>query len=59
MKDRRVEVKIGKTINIGNYESERIDISLGGTINDDDDPITIYNEVFELLNTELDKRTYH
>ena len=57
MRDRRIEVKVGKTINIGNYESERVDISLGGTIEDDENLIVVYDEVFEMLNNELNKRT--
>ena len=56
MKDRRIEVKVGKTVNLGNYESERIDIALGGTIENDEDVNVVYDEVFELLNDELNKR---
>lgn len=56
MKDRRIEVKVGKTINLGNYESERIDIALGGTIENDEDVNVVYDEVFELLSDELNKR---
>ncbi len=56
MKDRRIEVKVGKTVNLGNYESERIDIALGGTIENDEDVNVVYDEVFELLNSELNKR---
>jgi len=32
LKNRRIEVNVGRTVNLGNYESERIDISLGGDI---------------------------
>ena len=54
--NRRIEMKVGRTINLGNYESERIDISLGGTIEDSDDEGLVYDEIFEMLNNELNNK---
>jgi len=30
--DRRIEVNVGRTVNLGNYESLRLDVSLGGNL---------------------------
>lgn len=38
MKIDTVKVNYGKTINLGNYESARIDIELSATIEDNDNP---------------------
>jgi len=44
MKNRRVEARLGRTINIGNHEFIRVDVGLSGDIEDR-----------ELLNSEYDK----
>ena len=48
MKVNYVEVSVGKTVNIGNYESVRAEVRLGATL-DPDDKVT---EVRRVLNIQ-------
>ena len=47
--NRRIGYKIGRTVNLGNFESIRIDIETSATISDDQD----IDEAKEILFTEL------
>ena len=51
--NRRIDVKIGRTINTGNYESERIDISLGGDIEESDILENSIKEIYDLLEIQI------
>jgi len=53
MKNRRIEVSYGLTVNMGNYESKRIDVTLGEDIEDSDDVSKSISEVFEFLNGKV------
>ena len=54
--NRRIDVKIGRTINTGNYESERIDISLGGDIEESDILENSIKEIYDLLEIQITER---
>ena len=54
--NRRVDVKIGRTINTGNYESERIDISLGGDIGEKDSIEKSIEAIYNLLEEQIATR---
>ena len=56
LKNRRIEVKVGRTINLGNYESKRIDIGVSGDIKDDDFVLTEINELYKMLEDEINKQ---
>ena len=44
--NRRIRVAFGKTINIGNFESVRIDVELSGDIADGDDQDECTDELY-------------
>lgn len=44
--NRRIRVSYGETINTGNYESKRIDVSLETDVPDSDDIDITYDEVY-------------
>jgi len=50
LRNKRIEVKIGRTLNMGNYESKRIDIGVSGDI----DEFHNYDECLHILYEELD-----
>ena len=43
-----VTIKLGKTYNLGNYESLRVDVGISKDIKDDEKD-QLYNEVLELM----------
>lgn len=47
VKNRRIEVRMGQTVNMGNYESMRIDVGLACDIHNDEDLDEAYDELFE------------
>jgi hypothetical protein len=49
MDNRKIEVKVGRTINLGNYESERIDVSLGGRLAEGESASDNIKQIHELL----------
>ena len=51
--NRRIDVKMGRTINTGNNESERIDISLGGDIEESDILENSIKEIYDLLEIQI------
>ncbi len=55
LKNRRIEINIGKTINMGNYESARIDFGLAGDISDIADINEEYREMYKYLNDIISK----
>ena len=50
MLNRKIEVKKGITLNMGNYESERIDIGISGDIAEEDN----LDEEIAVLLTQVD-----
>jgi len=56
LKNRRIEVKVGRTINLGNYGFKKIDIGVSGDIKDDDFVLTEINELYEMLEDEINKK---
>ena len=47
MKNRRIEVKLGRTINMGDYESARVDVGLVADVLDDKEFNDAANEVYD------------
>jgi hypothetical protein len=56
LKNRRIEVKVGRTINLGNYGFKKIDIGVSGDIKDDDFVLTEINELYKMLEDEINKQ---
>ncbi len=56
LKNRRIEVNVGRTVNLGNYESERIDISLGGDIEIGEDVDNSISEIHTLLTKIINQK---
>ena len=54
-KRRKINVSIGKTINLGNFESLRLDMSYESTISDDSNLKEEFNETFEFLDELLEE----
>ena len=44
---REVSVEYGRTVNLGNYESERLHVGLTATVGADDDALTVTYELIE------------
>jgi len=53
MKNRRIEVSLGKTLNMGQYESARIDIGLAADIDDGADLDESYRKLLMEVNKQL------
>jgi len=56
MKNKRLVLKLGKTVNMGNYENVRIDIEVGGDIGEAEFASAIEDlsdEAFELLEQQV------
>lgn len=56
MKVNKIEVSLGRTINTGNYQSARVDVTMGAIIGEDELPLTASAELFSLVKAELDNR---
>lgn len=60
MKNRRIEVKLGKTLNMQDYEFLRVDIGISVDIENDEDLGICYNqtagEVESFLKDEIQKQ---
>ncbi len=56
MKVNRIEVTLGRTINLGNYESARVDVTMGAIIGEDEPPLTASAELYSLVKAEIDNR---
>jgi hypothetical protein len=52
MKIDKIEVSLGRTINLGNYESARIDVRMSASLGDADDA----DECYQILYNEVDSR---
>ena len=55
MKDRKITVKIGRTINMGNYESLRADAGLESKIPDGEDSSEYYKSMWNEVNSEVSR----
>ena len=56
MKNRRIEGSLSKTINLGNYESMKVSVSLSGDIKDNEQVRECYKELFKQVEVELKTR---
>jgi len=63
MKIKKIEISLGRTINLGNYESARIDICMGAVMENGDDIDETYHElrheIERKLSAEVDAITPH
>jgi len=50
---RRIEVKMGMTINLGDYQSQRIDLGFSGDIKDDEILEEKYDEILTWVENKL------
>ena len=55
MKNRRIEVSVGKTINLGNFESIKIQVGLSEDISERDILEDSLNNLFEDMTIKLDE----
>jgi len=53
MKNRRIEGSLSKTINLGNYESIKINVGLSADITDKEDLNACYNNLFVEVEQQL------
>lgn len=53
---RRIEVSLGRTINTGDYESARIDVTYAADLKDKEDVVEAYESCWELVDRELSKK---
>jgi len=53
---RRIEVSLGKTINLGDYESMRVDVTYAADLKDKEDAVEAYESCWELVDRELSKK---
>jgi len=54
-KDRKIRVNVGKTVNLGNYESLRLDMSYESTIPDNCHLEDEFDEVFNFIDDLLEE----
>jgi len=55
MKNRRIEVRMGKTVNLGNFESFRLDIGMAADISDEEDIDLKYDKMVKIVENKLDE----
>jgi len=55
MKNRRIEISIGKTINLGDYESIKIQVGLLQDIQDKDDLEEEFDRIYEDVEIKLNE----
>lgn len=62
MQIEKVNVHLGETINLGNYESSRVDIMMEARIDEGEDADEVYRRLYEkvrtLVDEEVDKPRY-
>lgn len=52
---RKVHFSLGRTINLGNFESVRLDIGAEAVVAEDADPAVVYDELRDWVNDRLIK----
>ncbi len=55
MKNLRIEVRIGETVNLGNFESFRVDIGMSADISDTSDINKEYDWMIDIVEDRLSK----
>ena len=53
MRVNEIEVRVGLTINLGNYESARVDVGAKGSLEEGDDRRASYKELFDMCAIEI------
>jgi len=56
LSNKRIEVNLGRTVNLGNYESLRIDVSLGGDIPDGEGVSDNVDDIYSLLTNIINEK---
>ena len=59
MKERKLSVSITRKINLGNYESVDIFIGFSGEISDNDNHEEKYDEIFDIVEKQLEDSIDH
>ena len=49
---REIAVSVGRTVNLGNFESLRIDVSATATVGDGDDPESLRSQLSDWLKVQ-------
>jgi len=49
----RLSVKTGLTLNLGNYESARVDVGAEAAVEEGEDPRACYHELFRMCELEM------
>lgn len=57
MKNVRLKVNLGGTINIGNFENVKVDVGLDADIPDDSNINEKYDEIFQMLEEQIQSFT--
>jgi len=55
IKDRQINVAIGRTINLGNFSSLKVTAGIGGCVEDDADLATEYKALWNTANIEINR----
>lgn len=50
----RVRISLGRTINLGNFESFRVDVDFQSAVGDDEEVDTAYNRVKKIVEKRLE-----
>jgi len=54
--NRRVRLALGRTINLGNFESTRVDVEISADVEDSANLLDAQEALFSVVKEELDKR---
>ena len=54
--NRRIRIALGRTINLGNFESLRVDVEMSADIPDDKQLDTYQEDLFHQVKNELEER---
>lgn len=56
MKVREITVAVGRTVNLGNYESARVDVSVTVEVPPGEDADLVFTEAYKWVDAKLEKR---
>lgn len=55
IKDRQINVAIGRTISLGNFSSLKVTAGIGGYVEDEADLVAEYKALWNTANTEINR----
>ena len=53
MRIKTIEVLMGRTVNLGNYESARFDVSVSAELDSSDDPRKVYTDLYDTVKARI------